>query len=51
MPAPDATMKESVDAMWLRMSDSVHPGPQGHLAFFRELAPRFNVPVRFGWET
>lgn len=36
--------------LWLRMSDAIHPGPQGHLAFFRELAPLFDVPRHFPWE-
>ena len=35
---------------WLYMSDSVHPGAQGHLAFFREMAPHFGVPTHFPWE-
>jgi len=38
------------NGLWLRMSDAVHPGPLGHLAFFRELAPRFKVKRIFPWE-
>lgn len=34
----------------LRMSDVIHPNDVGHLAFFRELAPHFNVPKYFPWE-
>lgn len=36
--------------LWPRMGDAVHPGPLGHLAFFRELADRFEVPRYFAWE-
>lgn len=36
--------------LWLRMGDAIHPGWQGHLAFFRELAPWFEVPAYFPWE-
>lgn len=45
------TMKEEPNHLWLFMSDPVHPGPLGHLAFFRELAPLFRVSPRFPWET
>jgi acyl-CoA thioesterase I len=44
-------MREEPNHLWLRMSDAVHPGPLGHLAFFRELAPLFKVPAHFPWET
>ncbi len=36
--------------LWPRMSDALHPGPLGHLAFYRELAPLFGLPRRFSWE-
>jgi lysophospholipase L1-like esterase len=36
--------------LWIRMGDTVHPGPQGHLAIFRELAPLFRVSPYFPWE-
>lgn len=36
--------------LWPRMSDAIHPGHLGHLAFFRELAPLFGVPTHFPWE-
>ena len=36
--------------LWPRMSDAIHPGALGHLAFFRELAPLFDLPARFPWE-
>ncbi len=36
--------------LWPRMSDAIHPGPLGHLVFFRELAPLFQVTERFPWE-
>jgi lysophospholipase L1-like esterase len=36
--------------LWLYMSDPIHPGPLGHLAFFRELAPLFKVPQLLPWE-
>lgn len=46
----DASVEKS-SLLWLRMSDPVHPGPLGHLAFFREMAPFFEVARRFPWET
>jgi lysophospholipase L1-like esterase len=42
--------KENPNTRWLRMSDETHPGAQGHLAFYRELAPLFGLPVTFPWE-
>jgi lysophospholipase L1-like esterase len=36
--------------LWPRMADAIHPGYLGHLAFFRELAPLFEVPKNFPWE-
>jgi lysophospholipase L1-like esterase len=36
--------------LWPRMGDAIHPGYLGHLAFFRELAPLFDVPAYFPWE-
>jgi len=36
--------------LWPRMGDAIHPGYLGHLAFFRELAPLFDVPPHFPWE-
>ena len=36
--------------LWPRMSDAIHPGALGHLVFFRELAPLFDLPGRFPWE-
>jgi lysophospholipase L1-like esterase len=36
--------------LWMRMSDAYHPGPQGHLAFYRELAPHFGLPIKLSWE-
>ena len=44
------TTPEEPNRLWLYMSDPVHPGPLGHLVFFRELAPLFGVPTRFPWE-
>lgn len=38
------------NVLWLRMSDAIHPGYQGHLVFFRELAPLFEVSKYFPWE-
>jgi hypothetical protein len=32
------------------MSDAFHPGPLGHLAFYRELAPAFKLPEKLPWE-
>ena len=42
--------REEPNELWLHMSDCIHPGPLGHLAFFRELAPLFKVPSTFPWE-
>ncbi|MCM8769723.1 MAG: SGNH/GDSL hydrolase family protein [Candidatus Omnitrophica bacterium] len=36
--------------LWLWMADIVHPGPVGHLAFFRTIAPVFKVSPYFPWE-
>lgn len=36
--------------LWMRMSDSFHPGPWGHLAFYRDLAPFFGLPAKLSWE-
>ncbi len=36
--------------LWPRMSDAIHPGAQGHLAFFRDMAPLFGVSKYFPWE-
>jgi lysophospholipase L1-like esterase len=36
--------------LWPRMSDGLHPGALGHVAFFRDMAPLFEVPKYFPWE-
>ena len=36
--------------LWMRMSDATHPGPAGHLAFYRDLAPFFGLPAKLSWE-
>lgn len=36
--------------LWFRMSDSIHPGELGHLAFYRDLAPHFGLPEKLSWE-
>jgi len=36
--------------LWLRMSDAIHPNGLGHLAFYRELAPFFDLPTKLSWE-
>lgn len=36
--------------LWPRMADAIHPGALGHLIFFRELAPVFEVSPVFPWE-
>jgi lysophospholipase L1-like esterase len=46
----DEYEREIPNTLSLYMSDAVHPGPDGHMAMFRELAPRFDVPPRFCWE-
>lgn len=37
-------------ALWPRMANSTHPGPLGHLAFYREIARVFELPRYFPWE-
>jgi len=37
-------------SLWPRMANSTHPGPLGHLAFYREIAKRFELPRYFPWE-
>lgn len=44
------TLEEEPNDLWSCMSDSVHPGPIGHLAFFRQMAHLFGVPTHFPWE-
>ena len=44
------TVLEEPNHLWRYMSDAVHPGPLGHLAFFRDMAPLFGVPSHFPWE-
>lgn len=34
----------------MRMADFIHPGPVGHLALFRDMAPAFDIPKYFPWE-
>ncbi len=36
--------------LWMRMSDATHPGPVGHLAFYRDMAPLFGLPEKLSWE-
>ena len=36
--------------LWMRMSDSMHPGALGHLEFYRDLAPYFGLPDKLSWE-
>jgi lysophospholipase L1-like esterase len=36
--------------LWPLMGDAIHPGALGHLRFFRELAPFFDVSREFPWE-
>ena len=36
--------------LWMRMSDSIHPGPLGHLIFFREMTPYFDLSPTLPWE-
>jgi lysophospholipase L1-like esterase len=36
--------------LWMRMSDVTHPGPLGHVAFYRELAPFFGLSPALSWE-
>jgi lysophospholipase L1-like esterase len=36
--------------LWFWMSDAIHPGPLGHMMFFRQLAPLFDLDARFPWE-
>lgn len=50
MEFPPTLPVANPNTLWLRMSDAIHPGYQGHLVFFRELAPFFEVPKYFPWE-
>jgi len=36
--------------LWMRMSDASHPGPAGHVAFYRDLAPVFGLSTKLSWE-
>lgn len=36
--------------LWPRMANSTHPGPLGHLAFYRELSEVFGLSKYFSWE-
>jgi lysophospholipase L1-like esterase len=36
--------------LWLLMSDATHPGPLGHIFFYRQLAPYFGLPEKLPWE-
>ena len=48
---PYSGPKESnPNKLWMRMSDCIHPGPLGHLIFFREIAPYFDLPQKLPWE-
>jgi lysophospholipase L1-like esterase len=36
--------------LWMLMSDATHPGPLGHIFFYRQLAPYFGLPEKLPWE-
>lgn len=36
--------------LWPRMANSTHPGPLGHLVFYRELSDVLGLPKYFSWE-
>jgi lysophospholipase L1-like esterase len=36
--------------LWMLMSDATHPGPLGHLFFYRQLAPFFGLREKLPWE-
>ena len=36
--------------LWMLMSDATHPGPLGHLFFYRQLALFFGLPEKLPWE-
>ena len=36
--------------LWMRMSDATHPGPSGHVAFYRDMAPFFGLSPKLSWE-
>lgn len=48
--AHDGPPATNPNKLWMRMSDATHPGPVGHLAFYRELAPFFGLPEKLSWE-
>ena len=47
---PETLPVANPNVLWMRMSDAVHPGKLGHLVFYRELAPYFELPEYFPWE-
>ena len=46
----DGSPSTNPNKLWMRMSDALHPNALGHLAFYRELAPFFNLPPKLSWE-
>ena len=48
---PETIAAESPNHLWMRMSDAFHPNQLGHLIFYRELAPWFDLPRHFPWES
>ncbi|MBI4028575.1 MAG: SGNH/GDSL hydrolase family protein [Verrucomicrobia bacterium] len=46
----DQRLPQPTNHLWMRMSDAIHPGALGHLYFYRELAPLFDLPLAFAWE-
>ena len=48
-PEPTFAMNNP-NSLWLRMSDMIHPSEIGHRAFYRELAPLLDLPLKFSWE-
>jgi len=47
---PYAHLGAHPQGLWMRVIDTVHPGPTGHLAVFRATAPFFKVSAYFPWE-
>jgi len=46
----DDGLPQPTNHLWNRMSDATHPGALGHLHFYRDMAPFFELRSDFPWE-
>lgn len=46
----DRGLPQPTNHLWNRMSDATHPVALGHLCFYRELAPLFELRAQLPWE-